>query len=50
MTQLASELKAWQQEQNRTASPVIWHLTTQDARIKLKHLYPVVETVARQDY
>ncbi len=22
---------------------VIWHFTTQDARIKLKHLYPVFE-------
>ena len=40
---LASELNAWQKERNRRASKVIWHFTTQDARIKLKHLYPVFE-------
>ncbi len=40
---LASELNAWQKERNHTASKVIWHFTTQDARIKLKHLYPVFE-------
>jgi hypothetical protein len=42
---LASELNAWQKERNRTASQAIWHFTTQDARIKLKHLYPVFEDV-----
>ncbi len=42
---LASELNAWQTERNRTASKVIWHFTTQDARVKLKHLYPVFEDV-----
>ena len=40
-----TQLKVWQEERNRTASKVIWHFTTQDARIKLKHLYPVFETV-----
>ncbi len=42
---LASELNAWQKERNRTASKVIWHFTTQDARVKLKHLYPLFEDV-----
>ena len=28
---------------------VIWHFTTQDARIKLKHLYPVFEDVESGD-
>ena len=47
---LASELNAWQKERNRTASKVIWHFTTQDARIKLKHLYPVFEDVESDNY
>lgn len=42
---LASELNAWQKKRNQTASKVIWRFTTQDARIKLKHLYPVFEDV-----
>ena len=42
---LASELNAWATERNHTASQVIWHFTTQDARIKLKHLYPVFEDI-----
>ena len=45
VTQLASELNAWAIERNVGASKVIWHFTTEDARIKLKHLYPVFEDV-----
>ncbi len=41
--QLQAELQAWQQERNRLASKVTWKFTTQDARVKLKHLYPVFE-------
>lgn len=41
VTQLSSELNSWQKERNRTASQVIWHFQTENARIKLKHLYPV---------
>ncbi|WP_341531299.1 hypothetical protein WKK05_07515 [Nostoc sp. UHCC 0302] len=37
-------LLAWQQERNCTASKVIWRFTTDDARVKLKHLYPIFET------
>ncbi len=40
---LQRELEAWQQERNKTASKVIWHFSTSDARVKLKHLYPVFE-------
>jgi hypothetical protein len=36
-------LAAWQQERNSTTSKVIWHFTTEDARVKLKHLYPIFE-------
>jgi hypothetical protein len=37
---LQRELAAWQTERNATASTVQWRLTTADARIRLKHLYP----------
>lgn len=42
--ELSRELAAWQQERNSTTSKVIWHFTTEDARVKLKHLYPIFET------
>ena len=37
---LRSEAKAWQEYRNQTAGRVGWRFTTQDARIKLKRLYP----------
>ncbi|RCJ40875.1 hypothetical protein A6769_39370 [Nostoc punctiforme NIES-2108] len=46
---LSAELTAWQQEPNRTASKVVWQFTTEDARVKLKHLYPVFETDGIED-
>lgn len=42
--ELNNELEAWQKERNQTASKVIWRFSTNDARIKLKHLDPVFET------
>lgn len=42
--ELSTELTAWQNERNRNASKVIWRFTTEDARIKLRHLYPIFET------
>ncbi len=44
--ELKSELEAWQQERNQTASKVIWTFTTDDARVRLKHLYPVFKEAA----
>jgi hypothetical protein len=41
--ELTSELAAWQQQRNSTTSRVIWHFTTDDALVKLKHLYPIFE-------
>jgi len=38
---LDAELAAWEEARNRDASRVIWRFTTADARIKLRHLYPV---------
>lgn len=37
---LRSEAKAWQKHRNENAGRVDWRFTTQDARIKLKRLYP----------
>ena len=37
---LRSEAEAWQTHRNQTANKVDWRFTTQDARIKLKRLYP----------
>lgn len=37
---LTTETKAWQQTRNETHNKVDWRFTTDDARIKLKRLYP----------
>jgi hypothetical protein len=41
--ELNLEIEAWQKERNQTASKVIWRFTPEQARFKLKHLYPVFE-------
>jgi hypothetical protein len=40
--ELAAELAPWERERNADGSRVLWRLTTDDARIKLRHLYPQV--------
>ena len=42
---LAAEVAAWEEERNVSGAPVNWRFTTADARIKLKHLYPSLETI-----
>ena len=42
MERLASELDAWNLARNNVSSPVNWQFTTDDARIKLRRLYPQV--------
>ena len=37
---LNAELAAWQQQTNSDQRQVAWHFTTDDARVKLRHLYP----------
>jgi 3-methyladenine DNA glycosylase AlkC len=37
---LKTEVAAWEMQRNQTANTIDWRFTTQDARIKLKHLYP----------
>lgn len=40
---LAREVAAWQQTRNATPVQVRWHFTTEDARLKLRRLYPVIK-------
>ncbi len=40
---LERQVAAWQTTRNATGRGVDWRFTTQDARIKLKHLYPVLQ-------
>ena len=39
---LRDQVAAWQQRRNTEAVEVNWRFTTQDARIKLKRLYPSI--------
>ena len=40
---LTSEVAAWEEPRNALGAGVDWRFTTEDARIKLKHLYPAHE-------
>src|SRR3982751_351605 len=40
---LRHEVGSWEDHRNRTEAKVRWRFTTQDARIKLEKLYPVLE-------
>jgi DDE superfamily endonuclease len=37
---LAAEVAAWQRDRNADGSRVVWRFTTEEARVKLRHLYP----------
>ena len=37
---LSEELSAWESKRNSNGKTVDWHFTAQDARIKLRSLYP----------
>jgi hypothetical protein len=39
---LTEEVAAWENRPNQNSSSVDWRFTTEDARIKLKRLYPSV--------
>jgi hypothetical protein len=39
---LQREVAAWEATRNTARCGVDWRFTTEDARIKLKHLYPAV--------
>jgi hypothetical protein len=40
---VTAEVQAWQQQRNDEVVKVHWQFKTDDARIKLKHLYPKIE-------
>lgn len=46
---LTSEVSAWTQARNETMTTVDWQFTTDDARIKLKRLYPVITALEDGD-
>ena len=41
---LGREVAAWEAERNALGGAVNWRFTTEDARIKLKQLYPSIGT------
>jgi hypothetical protein len=40
---LEREAAAWEAARNRAGRGVNWRFTTEDARIKLRHLYPTTQ-------
>ncbi len=40
---LIEEVGTWNVDRNAMGKGVNWRFTTEDARIKLKHLYPSIE-------
>jgi transposase len=40
MEQMKKEVKAWTKTRNKTANKINWRFSTENARIKLKRLYP----------
>ena len=41
---LRREIQAWTQQRNAASKRIDWQFTTADARIKLKRLYPIIQT------
>ncbi|GHO47539.1 hypothetical protein KSX_57020 [Ktedonospora formicarum] len=44
--QLRQEIAAWEQARNTQRATVQWRFTPPDARIKLKHLYPLHKEIS----
>lgn len=44
---LIKEVLAWQDQRNKENCFINWHFTTDDARIKLKKLYPVINNTGQ---
>ncbi|VTR94194.1 Uncharacterized protein OS=Microcystis aeruginosa SPC777 GN=MAESPC_01741 PE=4 SV=1: DDE_3 [Gemmata massiliana] len=42
--ELRAEVAAWEQRRNSTKCRVDWRFTAEDARVKLKRLYPTIQT------
>lgn len=41
---LSERIKSWEQDRNAAKVKVNWHFATADARIKLRRLYPQIQT------
>ncbi len=41
--EVKSEVEAWQEHRNNLDSKINWQFTTEDARVKLRRLYPTIE-------
>lgn len=44
ITELQAETEAWSQRRNLSQTGVDWHMKVQDARIKLKRIYPEIKS------
>ena len=44
MDSLKKEIAAWEENRNKKSNSVDWRFTTADARIKLKKLYPSLQS------
>jgi len=42
LADLVEEVAAWEDSRNKKHVKADWHFTTENARIKLKHLYPLL--------
>ena len=40
---LKEEIAVWQEKRNAIARPMEWRFTNEDARVKLKELYPTLQ-------
>jgi hypothetical protein len=43
VVRLQEEVSGWETARNAAGSRINWRFTTADARIKLKHLYPIIQ-------
>jgi hypothetical protein len=43
LDQMKKEVKAWAENRNKHTNKINWRFSTDDARIKLKRLYPLFE-------
>ncbi|MDD5729433.1 MAG: IS630 family transposase, partial [Victivallales bacterium] len=44
MTEVREEAAAWLQRRNNLEAKINWQFTADDARVKLKRLYPTLQT------
>ena len=44
LEEMRAEVAAWQKDRDNAGSKINWQFTCEDARIKLKRLYPSLDT------